>query len=184
MFQANPVRDVFVDGVPALYQACRDRDVGLVGMKPYDGGLLLVLDGAPTGITPVQCLSYALGLPVAVTLPGPKNVDEMAAALDYLGASEEAKAHDAIVEDVLEAFEGHCVYCSHCLPCPENIPISSVLQAADWSKAVPMDQMRTWYESFEAKASDCVACGECMERCPFGVDVVARMPQVVELFEA
>ena len=34
-----------------------------------------------------------------------------------------------------------------------------------------------------AKASACVGCNVCMERCPFGVDVIAKMEKAVQLFE-
>jgi predicted aldo/keto reductase-like oxidoreductase len=33
------------------------------------------------------------------------------------------------------------------------------------------------------KASACTECGACMERCPFGVDAIAKMRQAVEWFE-
>jgi predicted aldo/keto reductase-like oxidoreductase len=34
-----------------------------------------------------------------------------------------------------------------------------------------------------AKVSACTECGICMERCPFEVDVISKMKQVLELFE-
>jgi len=184
MFQANPVRDVFVDGVAELYQTCREYDVGLVGMKPYDGGLLLTLDGQPTGITPVQCLSYSLSLPLSVSLPGPRTAAELQAGLKFLEASAEEKDYAGIVDGILQAFEGHCVYCNHCLPCPADIDIGPVLQMADWAKGGLSGELREWYGEFEAKASDCIGCGECMERCPFGVDIIAQMERAVEILEA
>jgi predicted aldo/keto reductase-like oxidoreductase len=40
-----------------------------------------------------------------------------------------------------------------------------------------------WYSEFPVGASACIECGECVERCPFDVDVIARMRSAVELFE-
>jgi predicted aldo/keto reductase-like oxidoreductase len=182
MFQANPVRDVFVDGVAELFQTCREHNVGLVGMKPYDGGTLLILDGEQTGITPVQCLAYALSLPLSVALPGPRTADELRAGLHYVESSAEEKDYGGIVDGVLHAFEGHCVYCNHCLPCPAGIDIGSVLRLKDWAKGGLSDELREWYGGLEAKASACVACGECIERCPFGVDVIEQMERAAEVF--
>jgi predicted aldo/keto reductase-like oxidoreductase len=108
----------------------------------------------------------------------------MASALDYVEASAEEREHEGIVDGILQAFAGHCVYCNHCLPCPANIPIGSVLQAADWAKAGPKVEMQEWYATLEARASDCIACADCTERCPFGVDVIAKMEQAVEVFGA
>lgn len=184
MFSVNPVWDAFYEGVSELYQACAANEVGLVGMKPFNGGTLLVLDGHPTGITPVQCLAYALSLPVAVTLPGPKNEEEMRAALHFLSATDDEKECDVLVDALLDVFAGHCVYCDHCLPCPEEIEIGSVLRLGDWARGGVSDELREWYGRFDRRASDCVACGECMERCPFGVDVIAKMEQAAQVFEA
>jgi predicted aldo/keto reductase-like oxidoreductase len=44
------------------------------------------------------------------------------------------------------------------------------------------DALQAAYDALPARASDCVQCDACVERCPFGVDVIARMEQAVELF--
>jgi len=38
------------------------------------------------------------------------------------------------------------------------------------------------YELLSVKASASTECGTCMERCPFGVDVIANMNRAVEIF--
>ena len=38
------------------------------------------------------------------------------------------------------------------------------------------------YRLLEAHAGDCIGCGSCERRCPFGVPVVERMGQIAELF--
>jgi hypothetical protein len=43
--------------------------------------------------------------------------------------------------------------------------------------------LRMAYDALAAKASACTECGACTARCPFGVDVIARMRQAVRLFE-
>ncbi|MBM3236722.1 hypothetical protein FJZ31_10555 [Candidatus Poribacteria bacterium] len=40
------------------------------------------------------------------------------------------------------------------------------------------------YSTLPVKASECTECGDCMERCPFKVDIIARMREAVEIFEA
>jgi uncharacterized protein len=55
------------------------------------------------------------------------------------------------------------VYCNHCLPCPVAIDIGGTI--------------RQWDATGEpvAAAARCSACGACVERCPFGVDVTEIM---------
>jgi hypothetical protein len=72
MVQVNPILDVHFEGASDVHPLCSDRDVGLVGMKPYNGGALLVLDGQPTGITPVRRLSYSTLTSRVRGLAGPK----------------------------------------------------------------------------------------------------------------
>jgi len=43
-------------------------------------------------------------------------------------------------------------------------------------------EVRASYAELESDASDCIACGQCSERCPFGVDVIAKMREAVDLF--
>ncbi len=166
----------------ALYQTCAEKGVGLVAMKPYFGGTLLCVDGRPTTITPVQCLAYVLSLPVAVALPGPRNAAELRAALYYSEATAEEKDFRLALEGVYHDLAGHCVYCNHCLPCPQGIPIGFVILLVDWAQGGITDELRAGYAGLSAGGADCVECGECLERCPFGVDVVGKMRRAVELF--
>jgi predicted aldo/keto reductase-like oxidoreductase len=46
-----------------------------------------------------------------------------------------------------------------------------------------LDQLREWYSGFQVKASACTECGLCLERCPFEVDIMAKLEQAVALFE-
>jgi len=44
-------------------------------------------------------------------------------------------------------------------------------------------ELRADYDALPVKASDCVECGDCVERCPFEVDVIAKMRKAVQVFE-
>jgi len=195
-----------VPGTEALQDACVAQNVGLVAMKPYAGGNLLrkehiiyVMDigmgraqmrGAATRfekavtLTPVQCLSYVLSqVGISTTVPGCKDLDELAEALAYWQASEEEKDFSAVLPAFKESVSGQCVYCNHCLPCPMEIDIGKVLSFADKAQQQPTTALRADYDALPAKASDCLECGDCVERCPFEVDVIARMREAVQVFE-
>ena len=166
-----------------LYRACVDHGVGLVAMKPYHGGTLFSVNGRPSGITPAQCLHYVFSLPVSTAVPGPRNLEEWRATLAYLEAADEEKDYRPVLETLHDRLAGQCVYCHHCLPCPEEIEVGWVIWHVDQARGGDLDQVREWYSGFPVKASACVECGLCIERCPFDVDIMAKIRKAVELFE-
>ena len=78
---------------------------------------------------------------------------------------------------------GECVYCNHCLPCPVVIDIGQIIRMMETAQQRMTVELQAAYDALTARASDCTGCGACVERCPFGVDVVAKMTRAVELFE-
>lgn len=74
-------------------------------------------------------------------------------------------------------------YCQHCLPCEEGIEIGWVIWDLDQIPARGLEQIREWYADFPVKASACVECGVCEERCPFDVDIIAKMHKAAAVFE-
>jgi predicted aldo/keto reductase-like oxidoreductase len=167
-----------------LYQACLEHGVSLVAMKPYHGGTLFSVNGQPSGITPAQCLHYVFSLPVSTAVPGPKTVDEWLATLRYLEVPDEEKDYRPVLDTLHDRLAGQCVYCQHCLPCPEGIEVGWVIWHVDQVRGGDLDQIREWYSGFQVKALECVECGICVERCPFDVDIMAKLREAVALFEA
>ena len=188
-------------GRKELQGLCARREVGLVAMKPFAGGRLLQQKGTVrvakyhTGgesfqtrlkseITPVQCLSYVLAQTgVSLALPGVKNNTELAEALRILEATDTERDFGAVVADFGKYVEGECVYCNHCLPCPVVIDIGWTNRLVDTARAPVSAELRRAYDALPVRASACTECGACVERCPFGVDVVSKMRRAVELFE-
>ena len=173
----------------ALLDTCAKQKVGVVAMKPYHGGRLLRSEGRPTGITPVQCLHYVLSQPVATIVPGARNISEMSEALRYLHASDEEKQFASLHEDLKDRLRGQCVDCKHCLPCPQEIDIPLVINSLEYvefyggSRIFAQSSWET-YASLPVKASECIECEVCLERCPFEVDIIGKMHRAVVVFEA
>ena len=74
------------------------------------------------------------------------------------------------------------MYCNHCLPCPVSIDIGRTTRLADTVRYGINNEIRAEYEALPAKASACIECGNCVERCPFGVDAIANMSRAAGLF--
>ena len=189
-----------ITGRNELLRACVMRGVGLVAMKPYAGGRLLQKDrnisvdhvrvGGPpkeltrsAPITAAQCLSYTLSqVGVCTVVPGCKDLAQLADAMAYCEASDEQKDYSGALADFQEYVTGDCVYCNHCLPCPAGIDVGQVIRLLESAGESPGPELRAAYDALAAKASGCVQCGDCVERCPFGVAATAKMEQAAELF--
>ena len=135
-------------------------------------------------ITPVQCLAYTLSqVGVSTAIPGCADLEQLAASLAYLEASEEARDFSMHLTDFEQYIEGECVYCNHCLPCPSVIDIGQVNRLLDLAQQAMMPELQAAYDGLASKASDCTQCGVCEDRCPFGVSVMDRMELAAEMFE-
>ena len=179
----NPERD-------ELYRICEQNQVGITVMKGYAGGRLFSAKTSPFGValTPVQCIHYALTRPaVASILTGFDCVAHVDAAVAYETASEDEKDYASVLAHApAHAYYGQCTYCGHCAPCPAGIDIAMVNKLYDLArmqegKAIPAT-LKAHYEQLSAGAKDCIGCGGCQQRCPFGVPVIERMKKTAEIF--
>lgn len=178
-----------------LYDYCAQHGIGVVVMKAFGsgGGKLLDAEKSPlhVGLTTNQCLAYALAKPcVATVVCGCTNIEELQADLAYLRASDAEKEYSSALAGEGEKIgAGDCTYCNHCAPCPQGIQIARVNELLDLAEESMLkdgqvaQELRQAYNVLEHRASECSACGTCMERCPFDVDVPARMKKAVEIFE-
>ena len=66
-------------------------------------------------------------------------------------------------------------------PCPAGLDIGMINKFYDLAK-IGDDMAREHYMALEKKAADCVSCGHCNSRCPFGVDQIGRMQEIREFF--
>ena len=168
-----------------LYQTCAAEGVGLVGMKPFAGGGFFHLSQEQRGgLTPVRLLNYALSQPgVCTVVPGVKSVEELSAALEFVEATEEEREFGEALAGSAWSLRGSCVFCNHCLPCPSGIDIGRTLRLLAIADRGASAALRAEYEALPAKASECVECGVCEERCPFGVDAVGEVRRAAEVLE-
>ncbi len=167
-----------------LLPLCRRMNVGTIVMKPIGGG---ALSSARTA------LKYVLSNEgVDVVTPGMMSMAEaeenVATSLGDLTITPEDL--DLIKKDELELGYQFCRACDYCKPCPQSIPISFVLRAENqllrltgWTPRL-VEQV----PGVEKKVSSCLRCGECEERCPYGLPIrdllPAKMGSLLRLLEA
>ena len=171
----------------ALYESCQRQGVGITVMKAFGGGdLLSRYSPAGVALTAFQCLHYALTRPgVACVMAGARTLEELEQCAAYENAPDGEKDYAAAFAAMPKiSWEGHCMYCGHCAPCPRGIDVASVTKFLNLAKAqgqVP-ETVREHYAVLPHHAGECVACGACETRCPFSVPILENMRQTAEIF--
>lgn len=171
-----------------LYELCEKLGIGITVMKAFGGGDLLnsAYSPAKVSLTPIQCLHYALTRPaVSSVMSGFRNLEELKESIRYEVASNEEKDYASTLSTFPRiSWEGHCMYCGHCAPCPKGLDISEITKFLNLVKAqgeIP-ETVREHYKSLSHKAGECIECGACEHRCPFKVEVRKNMRNAKDIF--
>ncbi|MBQ6742246.1 MAG: aldo/keto reductase [Bacteroidales bacterium] len=176
----DPVRVEF-------YDYCAMHKIGVTVMKTFGGGgRLLDAKTSPLGVayTPEQCIAYCLAKPcISTCILGIDNLDELKADLHWMHATEAEKDYTSVGKKEVATKGGDCTYCNHCSPCTQSIPIAKVNELLDKAETEGMTaELQAQYDALPHHAGECTHCGACMSRCPFGVDIPAKMDKAKEVF--
>ena len=186
MFQGKKMERLKLDTPRTeFYAACARKGVGITVMKALGGGRLLSAElsslGVPLSVS--QCVSFALDRPsVSSVLLGAKDVSEMEQALSYEHSTSEERDYTSIMESGLPLQDAKCLYCNHCLPCPQGIDIAAVTKFLDIAVIHDSASINAHYEALSAHGGDCSQCGSCEENCPFGINIVTNMREAARIF--
>jgi len=172
---------------------CREKGIGTVIMKPLGGGVLSEARSAQLGfsVTAEECLRFAVTGPgVDVVIPGldkPEYVHAAADAGDSCSMTEDERS--ALIQRVDIKAKHYCRGCGYCLPCPQDIPIPTVLGlynrwevfgGVDWAQMHQITHEYTLKVDSQRGPSHCIACGECTTRCPFNLPVPELMAKAAK----
>ncbi len=178
----DPVRVEF-------YDYCATHHIGVTVMKTFGGGgRLLDPKTSPLGVayTPEQCIAYCLAKPcISTCILGIDNLDELTRDLHWLHATDAEKDYTSLgTRTSPSAEKGDCTYCNHCSPCTQGIPIAKVNELLDKAETNGLTpELQAQYDALPHHAGECTHCGACMSRCPFGVDIPAKLDRAKEVFE-
>ncbi len=172
-----------------LYRLCERKGVAITTMKTLGAGKLLSPDFSPfqKPLTVAQCIHYALTRPAVVsTMIGCSTREEVQEAVNYLKSTDAERDYSEAIKTPKGSLSGQCVYCNHCLPCPSDIDIAATIRMLDIANLdtdnIP-GRIREEYAASSYKASDCIECGSCEEKCPFSVKVIDHMQAAAGIFE-
>lgn len=169
-----------------------EKEVAIILMKPIADGLLW--KSAP------QAFKYAMSQPVSVVVAGINNRDML--EMDLKFANEFTPITDEEKEELFkkapELGNYVCRQCGKCIPCPEGIPIPEIFKYEGYYDRQMMngivnnpeeyalkDRLRFWfgnrdlaregYAGLKVKADKCTKCGECIPKCPYGIDIIKKL---------
>jgi predicted aldo/keto reductase-like oxidoreductase len=168
----------FIDTEPEkkLIPLARELNIGFIAMKPMGGGLLEDADLA---------FRYLAQFEEIIPDPGIEKIEEMEQIINIVKNPRPLmeKEKQKIKRIKKEFGSSWCHRCGYCEPCPEGIPISSVLITQSAIKRVDYDSVVNWWEKVIEKACDCTECRECIEKCPYDLDIPALLKENIEIWE-
>lgn len=159
-----------------LFPAAVKAGMGIIGMKPFAGGMI---DNAEVAF------KYIRQFPEVIPNPGfdsVQSVDEITGF--YETANQVTDQDQAIMEQYRQELGSQfCRRCEYCQPCPQGVMITPAMGyrivAKRMSPKVAVEFSRLPMES----VSKCVKCGICISRCPYELPIPDLLQRNRELFE-
>jgi hypothetical protein len=194
MLAWNPIDE---EGVGELIPLAAEHDMGVIIMKPLSGGVLISPPGSAKvdGMDPViagTLRAIAANPHVTTVIPGMVSIEQVdenykaIMAADAFNDAARRELFEKVAAMKKELRYGQlCLGCGYCLPCSQDIEIPRVFRALYMHQRYPEDQRfmgRELYESLGMPADACAGCGECVERCPAGIDIPQRMKEAIKAF--
>ena len=152
-----------------LVEKCREAGMGFIAMKALSGGL--ITDSAA---------AYAFLAQYGHVLPiwGVQRESELDEFLSYIenppAMNEELAA--VIAKDREELLGDFCRGCGYCMPCPVGIEINNCARMSLLIRRSPSAaQLTPQAQEKMKKIEDCLHCGRCKSKCPYGLDTPALL---------
>jgi len=173
-----PFNFITCEAANELLPLAREHDVGFIAMKPMAGGML---DNATIAF------KYLFQFPDVGPIPGAEKVHEIEEIVQIMeGPLAMTEAEQWEMEQLKQELGTRfCRRCEYCQPCPQGIPISSVITFPSLLKRQTPE--RLFAGSFSVpmeKAVDCVECGECEEKCPYQLPIREMIAEYVKQYQA
>ncbi len=146
-----------------LVKLSEEKDVGFICMKALAGGLITRSDVA---------YAYLRRFPVA-PIWGIQREAELREFLEYNENPPELTAErlEYIKKEREELSGDFCRGCGYCMPCPVGIEINNCARMSLMLRRAPTAMSLTPDQQAKMKKiEDCINCGQCKAKCPYGLD--------------
>ncbi len=147
-----------------LVEKCKKANMGFIAMKALSGGLITNSASAYAFMTQFDNVLPIWGI------QRERELDEF---LNYINnppqLTEERKAF--IEKDKLDLNGDFCRGCGYCMPCQQGIEINTSARMSKLIRRAPSaDWLTPKVQEMMKKVEGCIECGECISRCPYGLD--------------
>jgi len=185
----------------ACWETARKHGKSIVIMEPVKGGSLANFPEEvrrpfdEAGLDPVAgALRFAASLDGVITvLSGMSTLEQMEQNIGFMKDFKPINAEErAVLDKALALLKARpsipCTNCRYCVKgCPMSISIPDIFQArnkdliyGDRNGALNFYRM----VAASAKASDCVACGQCEAACPQHIGIIEELKRTAEAYDA
>ena len=165
-----PFNYIDCDAADESIPLARELDMGYIAMKPMGGGLL---DNAGLAFR------YLASFDNIVPDPGIEKIEEIREIVSIIEKNQPLSEDDKreIEKQRKEFGPSWCHRCDYCMPCPQGIGISSVLNLKSALKRMPAERARAFVGSSLEKARSCLGCKVCVDRCPYDLDIPSLLKE-------
>jgi aryl-alcohol dehydrogenase-like predicted oxidoreductase len=160
-----------------LARRCRNADMGFIAMKALCGGLL-------TNARAVR--AFFAQHDNVVPIYGIQSENELNQWLELENNVPEYddKIRTVIEKDRQQLGGEFCRGCGYCMPCPAGIEINNAARMNMLLRRSPYKQYMTkeYYEKMH-KIDQCLQCGKCKSKCPYGLDTPKVLKYMLKDYE-
>lgn len=161
-----------------IVDMCKEKNIGFIAMKALSGGL--ITDSA-------LAYAYLSGFGHVEPIWGIQRETELDEFLSYQecppAMTEERK--EKIGKEREELAGDFCRGCGYCMPCPAGIEINNCARMSLLLRRAPKEGYLSeeWQKKMK-KVEECLHCGKCKEKCPYGLDTPALLGKNYEDYKS
>ena len=157
-----------------LVRLCREANMGFIAMKALSGGLIT---------NSAAAYAYLAQFDNVLPIWGVQREQELDEFLGYIdnppALTDELSA--LIEADRKQLLGEFCRGCGYCMPCPAGIEINNCARMSLMLRRSPTSGWLTPAAQEKMhKIADCLECGQCAAKCPYGLDTPALLKKNLE----
>ena len=147
-----------------LVQDCKKAGMGFIAMKALSGGLIN---------NSAAAYAYLAQFDNVLPIWGVQRENELDEFLSYIDNPPTLTPElQAVIDRDREELQGEfCRGCGYCMPCPAGIEINNCARMSLMIRRAPSAaQLTDEMQAKMRKIEDCLHCGRCKSKCPYGLD--------------